>query len=163
MNITIRELNPADLENFHQLQMSLDQETSFMMLEPGERIKNISSLEKLVTGDLHKFFVAEAGGKFLGYIHGVLASPRRIRHRALIIIGILKEAQSQGLGTNFFQHFENWALKNNIHRMYLTVICSNEKAIALYKKMGFEIEGTEKDSMLIDGEYVDQYLMSKLL
>jgi RimJ/RimL family protein N-acetyltransferase len=37
----------------------------------------------------------------------------------------------------------------------------NERAIALYKKMGFEIEGTKKRSMRIDGQYVDEYYMAK--
>jgi RimJ/RimL family protein N-acetyltransferase len=39
----------------------------------------------------------------------------------------------------------------------------NIAGIALYKKMGFEIEGTKRDSLLINGEYVDEYYMSKLL
>ncbi len=39
----------------------------------------------------------------------------------------------------------------------------NTAGIALYKKMGFEIEGTKRNSLFIDGKYVDEYYMSKLL
>jgi RimJ/RimL family protein N-acetyltransferase len=39
----------------------------------------------------------------------------------------------------------------------------NERAIRLYKKMGFEIEGTKKHSLLISGSYVDEYYMAKLI
>jgi RimJ/RimL family protein N-acetyltransferase len=39
----------------------------------------------------------------------------------------------------------------------------NEAALALYKKMGFEIEGRKKHSLLINGTYVDEYCMAKLL
>jgi Acetyltransferases, including N-acetylases of ribosomal proteins len=46
-------------------------------------------------------------------------------------------------------------------RLELTVMVHNERAIALYKKMGFEIEGTKKRSMRIDGQYVDEYYMAK--
>ena len=39
----------------------------------------------------------------------------------------------------------------------------NVRGIALYKKMGFEIEGTARHQMQVDGEYVDLHYMSKLL
>jgi RimJ/RimL family protein N-acetyltransferase len=39
----------------------------------------------------------------------------------------------------------------------------NEQAIALSKKMGFTIEGLHKHTMLVDGVYVDEYTMAKLL
>jgi len=58
---------------------------------------------------------------------------------------------------------ESWALDNNIHRLELTVVAQNESAISLYKKLGFEIEGTKRDSLLIDGIFVNEYYMSKLL
>jgi len=45
----------------------------------------------------------------------------------------------------------------------LTVVTQNKAGLSLYKKMGFEIEGTKRDSLFIDGKYVDEYYMSKLL
>jgi RimJ/RimL family protein N-acetyltransferase len=39
----------------------------------------------------------------------------------------------------------------------------NARGIALYKKMGFEIEGTARHQLNVDGEYVDLYYMYKLL
>ena len=56
-----------------------------------------------------------------------------------------------------------WAKSIQIHRMNLTVMINNEKGIALYNKMGFQIEGTMKHSMFVNGEYVDEYSMTKLL
>lgn len=45
---------------------------------------------------------------------------------------------------------------------WLTVMTHNSRAIALYKKMGFTIEGLKKHSMKVDGRYVDEYLMAKI-
>ncbi|WP_342768304.1 hypothetical protein [Falsibacillus pallidus] len=45
----------------------------------------------------------------------------------------------------------------------MTVVSENGRAVALYKKIGFEIEGTKKDSLLIDGTFVNEYYMGKLL
>jgi RimJ/RimL family protein N-acetyltransferase len=39
----------------------------------------------------------------------------------------------------------------------------NERGIALYKKCGFEIEGMKKKSLYIDGEWIDEYYMGKIL
>jgi RimJ/RimL family protein N-acetyltransferase len=39
----------------------------------------------------------------------------------------------------------------------------NSGAIALYKKMGFEIEGTKNHSLIVDGMYIDEYYMAKLV
>ena len=47
--------------------------------------------------------------------------------------------------------------------MNLTVMVNNDKGMALYKKMGFQVEGTMKDSMLVNGEYVDEYSMTKII
>ena len=39
----------------------------------------------------------------------------------------------------------------------------NEAGIALYKKRGFEVEGTKKHSLLVNGQYVDEYYMARLV
>ena len=54
------------------------------------------------------------------------------------------------------------ARENNLTRLELTVVSSNMVAKHLYEKNGFEIEGTRKNAMIIDGKYVDEYYMAKL-
>ena len=76
---------------------------------------------------------------------------------------LLKSERGKGIGAKLFEALEEWANQQSIHRLELTVMTYNTAGIALYKKMGFEIEGTKRDSLLIDGKYVDEYYMSKLL
>jgi RimJ/RimL family protein N-acetyltransferase len=66
---------------------------------------------------------------------------KRNRHSVYLITGILQAFTSQGIGTRLFVELEKWARENNIHRLELTVLVHNEAALALYRKMGFEIEG----------------------
>ncbi len=47
-------------------------------------------------------------------------------------------------------------------RIELTVFTDNVGAIALYKKFGFEIEGTHINFAFRNGEYVDVYAMARL-
>ena len=47
-------------------------------------------------------------------------------------------------------------------RMELTVFADNEPAIALYKKFGFELEGTHRAFALRRGEFADVHFMARL-
>ena len=39
----------------------------------------------------------------------------------------------------------------------------NERGVRLYRSMGFETEGVKVKSLKVDGNYVDEYCMAKLL
>lgn len=54
---------------------------------------------------------------------------------------------------------DNWL---RIDRIELTVFADNAPAIAVYKKFGFEIEGTGKNYAFRNGEYVDAYYMARV-
>lgn len=54
---------------------------------------------------------------------------------------------------------DRWA---GILRLELTVFVDNAPAIALYRKFGFEVEGTQRAYALRDGEYADVYAMARL-
>lgn len=50
----------------------------------------------------------------------------------------------------------------NLHRIYLTVLDSNERAISLYKKVGFSKEGKLREAVFKNGKYLDMVQMSIL-
>ena len=50
----------------------------------------------------------------------------------------------------------------NVIRLELTVYTDNKRAIALYKKFGFAVEGTHRAYALRDGRYVDAHCMARL-
>ena len=50
-----------------------------------------------------------------------------------------------------------------IYRFELSVMTQNTTAVALYRKFGFEVEGTARDTLFVDGRYVDEYMMAKLI
>ncbi len=54
---------------------------------------------------------------------------------------------------------DNWLM---LVRIELEVFADNEKAIALYKKYGFEIEGKIRMAAIRNGEYVDEYKMGRV-
>ena len=50
----------------------------------------------------------------------------------------------------------------NVIRLELTVYTDNQRAIALYRKFGFETEGTHKAYALRAGRYVDALAMARI-
>jgi len=51
----------------------------------------------------------------------------------------------------------------NLHRLQLTVFSYNDRAIALYEKLGFQREGVYREFLQRDGERHDMYLYGLLL
>ena len=43
----------------------------------------------------------------------------------------------------------------NLHRVYLKVFSFNDKAISLYNKIGFQQEGSSRQSLFRDGAWYD--------
>jgi hypothetical protein len=42
-------------------------------------------------------------------------------------------------------------------------MCHNEHGIRLYQKMGYQTEGVKQDSLWVNGKYVNEYYMAKIL
>lgn len=153
--VIIREAVEADAEQLLNLGHRLDGETKFMLLEPGERTAAPGARDLLL--------VADAGDRLVGLLGLTRGEYRRNRHAGHIFIGILQEYAGQGIGTGLFAATERWARAKGLHRLELTVMAHNAAALALYRKLGFEIEGTLRHSLCVDGAWVDEYAMARLL
>jgi RimJ/RimL family protein N-acetyltransferase len=163
----IRTARMGDAERLLHLRLQLDDETQFMLLEPGERNSDLDEqrrqLEETLSQEKQMVFVAEQDGKLVGYLAALGGKMQRTRHSAEIVIGILQEFTGQGIGTQLFTAMEQWARQHHLHRLELGVMTHNVAAISLYKKQGFEIEGTRRHAYVINGQYVDEYYMAKIL
>ncbi|WP_342746169.1 GNAT family protein [Paenibacillus donghaensis] len=165
--VVIRELTVEDAPKLTALREQLDRETSFMLMEPGERQVTLKQVEDMLDSydgsDNSLMIGAEAEGRLTGYLSVQGGKARRNRHSAHIVVGILQEAQGIGIGSAFFERMDTWAVAQGIVRLELTVMAHNERALRLYQKSGFEIEGTKRKSLRVDGRWVDEYYMGKLL
>lgn len=78
-------------------------------------------------------------------------------------ISVAAEAQGQGVGSALMgamcDYADRWM---GMLRMELTVYTDNAVAIVLYRKFGFEIEGTFRAYAMRDGQYVDAHSMARL-
>ena len=109
------------------------------------------------------FVVAERGGVVVGNagMHPI-ANVRR-RHAAGIGMAVARDAQGQGVGTALMAALVDWADNwAQLLRLELTVFTDNAAGIALYRKFGFEVEGTQRAYALRAGVYVDALALARL-
>jgi len=165
--IAIRAATLDDAAALLALRQQVDEETRFMMLEPGERQSTVEQeRERLINvakADNKQTFLAEKDGQLVGWLWANGGDFRRNHHNVHIVIGILEAYTGQGIGRRLFEACEQWARDKQLHRLELTVMTHNVRGLALYQKMGFEIEGTARHQMKVDGQYVDLHYMYKLL
>lgn len=163
----IRMITLHDANEFLELNKQLDEETKFMLFEPGERTMTANGQEKVIRSLLDSghstIIVAEHKGQLAGHIMIIGSALARKKHTAYLVIGIKQEFTGQGLGSKLFSAMEEWCKEKGLHRIELTVMTHNTAALHLYQKAGFEIEGTKKHSLVIDGSYRDEYYMAKWL
>ena len=166
-SVCIREATPDDAKAVISLLERLYSETHFLLYEPGELNHDVAQYAHRMDQAGRKgswvMFVAENGDGMVGVIFGNRGVAKRTRHSLLIGLGVLQASWNQGIGRCLLGAIESWAWARDLHRLELTVQATNRSAIALYEKVGFEREGTKRHSQRVEGAYVDEFLMSKLI
>lgn len=89
-------------------------------------------------------------------------NPRK-SHRGSLGMGLLPEFRGKGLGSKLLAAVLDHAKKIGLEKVELQVYTTNQPAIALYKKYGFEQEGLIKKYRKLDGQYFDCLAMGKFL
>ncbi|MBW4486398.1 MAG: GNAT family N-acetyltransferase [Trichocoleus desertorum ATA4-8-CV12] len=80
-----------------------------------------------------------------------------------ISIAIGEEHWGQGYGSAAMQLALTFAFEElNLHRIQLTVFSYNDRAIALYEKLGFQREGVYREFVHRSGDRYDMYLYGLL-
>jgi RimJ/RimL family protein N-acetyltransferase len=166
--ITIRKAIFEDFEPIMELLTELDNETDFTLFESGER-KNNKNIQIALKEGLQKqkdqiiFVAINEESQLIGIIIGLRGRVNRQKHILYIVMGVKQQFWYQNIGSQLMQSLETWAIDNNFHRLELTVIEHNKKAISLYKKYGFKKEGIKYDSILLKNTYINEFYMSKLI
>jgi putative acetyltransferase len=134
------------------------------MPHASEEVHRARLADALAPGKPDVLLVAELGGEVVGScgLHPAGPSPRR-RHAMMLGISVRSDAQGKGVGRALMQALCDYADRwIGLLRLELDVFADNERAIALYRRFGFEIEGLHRGYALRDGAYADSYSMARL-
>lgn len=141
-------------------------ETEFILRYPEECAQFTEDAEKALFDDMNNsenkaMLVCLVEGRVAGNCQVTWSKNIKTKHRAKVAIALLKEYWGQGIGTRMFQELIRIAERNSeIIQIELEFIEGNERARALYEKIGFKITGFKPDAIrLKDGTLLKEYAM----
>jgi RimJ/RimL family protein N-acetyltransferase len=146
--------------------LQIDGETENLDREKGEAYIDELGFKRIIKDDTESmsnlFLVAEVNGRIVGFSRCEGNQLKRTSHKVEFGVCVLKEYWGYSIGQNLLKESIHWADSNDIKKITLNVLETNDKAIKLYKKYGFEVEGILKqDKVLSDGNYYSTVLMGR--
>lgn len=159
--IVIRHAEPGDTEAVHRLFTQPEVYANTLQVPHPSRAMWQERMNQKSPGQYHLVAIVE--DQVVGHL--MIAAETRPRRSHVASFGLCVDAarHNQGIATALLREMiamcDNWL---RIERIELTVFVDNAPAIALYQKLGFDIEGTGKRYGLRDGDYIDAYFMARL-
>ncbi|MCE3011094.1 MAG: GNAT family N-acetyltransferase [Proteobacteria bacterium] len=168
-DVTIRSACKQDAPMILDLSKSVIEEEAYQLTSGAEFKLTIDAEEKwIVSHQLnpnHIILVAETNSKIVGMLDFSNGHRKRIAHTGEFGMSVEKSSRDQGIGSLSLSALCEWASSNSlIEKIGLSVHSNNDRAIALYKKIGFEVEGVRKrDLKYGEGQYVDTVVMGRFV
>ncbi len=162
--ILIRDAVARDAAASVALRKAIFGETDFLLYAPDEYVTTpddfSAQLERIAGSGHSRSLLAEIDGVPVGLVGAVGSSIPRLRHAAQIFIGVLRSYWGCGVGSALLAEVIAWAPTAGISRLELFVMKDNVRAIALYERLGFRVEGARRRAYIINGRPVDDLLMA---
>ena len=165
-HIVIREGMLTDAENMLKIQKEVIEEEAFLLSDPAEFNKTVDDqkhwIRRILQNEREKILIAEVEGKMAGWL--VFQSPNRLRlnHTGSFGMMVQKEYRNMQIGRKLLEALLIWAENHQeIEKVGLGVLSTNERAIHLYRSLGFVEEGRKVNEVKIGNRYVDDILMYK--
>ena len=160
----------TDAEQLVKLVRIMAEETDFVIRYPEEADIPAEQeeffLKYLNDAERDMMVVAEVEGEIAGscQISEVGKSRIKVRHRCTCALGMYRKYWGIGIGTAMLELLAEKALELGYEQMELDVFSGNERAVGLYKKMGFVKTGVIPDGIRYkDGTFDGLDIMVKKL
>jgi len=164
----IREVSKADAEQLVELLKKLSVQTKYMLRELDEINAEVSEqenkIESMLSNKSTLFLVSEVNKKVVGFLVANSNDLKRVKHIGELVIGVDQEHWGMGIGRGLMEEMLVWSEKNGLKRLALEVVSENDRAVKMYERYGFKIEGKKvADHYVGDGKYLDTLVMGKML
>ena len=161
MSITITHLAEPHFEQLRAVLDTVAREQRYLALfEAPPREEAFAFYRSLIAGG--QCHVALEQASVVGWcdIQSVFGHARK--HIGVLGIGLLPAFRQRGVGTRLLSTAISCAWLRGLQRIELTVREDNTNAKALYERLGFQVEGVKRQSMLVAGRFYDAYAMALL-
>ena len=159
--VVVRRAEPGDYEAFWRIFQDESAYSGTLQNPHPSREEWRRRLAEPPEGDF--IFAACVGPEVVGNagLHHFKQSRRA--HAMHLGMAVRDDFQGRGVGSALMRALvdfaDGWL---NVTRLELTVYTDNARAIALYRKFGFVIEGTHKGYALRGGRHVDAHCMARI-
>lgn len=167
--IILRNAVPEDAQMLLDFIRTACKETRFLLMEADE--VNLTLEQEIDFIERHNR--SESNLLILAFVDGIYAGncsmnsmkgSRREAHRAEVGIALYQKYTGQGLGGILLKRLLKAAKEYGYEQAELTVVDGNERAMKLYKRLGFvECGRTPNANKYDDGTYADDIRMIKKL
>ncbi len=166
--LTISSGRESEAQRLIEYVQQISRETDYLRFSPGEFDMSVDEEKQFLRNynesENKIFVVARLDGEGVGTLNFESPQIKRYSHRGETGISVVRKYWGHGIGSCLLEVMLDWTKDNNYKKIGLRVDASNKRAIELYKKYGFKIEGTLKRHRLMeDGEYRDEYYMGLIL
>ncbi len=160
--VLIRKFTIEDKEKLIEMYEFLSNEALRWAMPPytRERLESgwLSNLQNLIA------IVAFYKDKIVGHAQIFKFPHPRRKGTGDLIIYLHQDFHNVGLGTAMLSELIALAKAEGLHKIGLSVVADNKRAIHLYQKFGFKNEGLKKDAYFgEDGKYHDELVMGLII
>ena len=164
----LRNPEPEDAPELLAFLRETTAETDFLLNYPEECTWTEEQERALLTGFRvnpdQLFLACYVKGRLAGTCNLQRLGKRKTRHRAELAIALRREFWGQGIGTAMFEALIGTARAMGVAQLELDYIEGNDRARALYEKMGFICYAEHPDAIrLKDGRSLRLFAMRKTL
>lgn len=166
MNLTIRHATHQDGDGLLEVDRACLADGRGMIRAPGEHAPDGEAyLERIGLGrDGSQIFVACLDGRVVGESSAKLHTMSQLSHVAMLAVQVHPEAQGRGIGRALMEAALAWCRERDAIRIQLFVRADNDRAIALYRSLDFEVEAVRRRFIRApDGRFLDDLSMVRFL
>jgi RimJ/RimL family protein N-acetyltransferase len=163
--MNIRILNESDANLYQELRLRALKISPEAFGSTYEReVKfTLETVEERLTPTKGKFVVGafDDSNLLVGIVTFVRESSLKTAHKGSVYgMFVAPEMQGKGLGKSLLIELIKKAKNcSGLEQINLTVVSENKTAMKLYKSLGFELYGVERNALKFNGQYYDEDLM----
>jgi RimJ/RimL family protein N-acetyltransferase len=162
--LVIREAVPEDARALLDYVESISGESDFLSFGPGEfkltEEEEAEFLQRCRDTDNQLYLVGLVDDKLVSTLTFSGGRRPRLRHSGEFGVSVRKQYWGLGIASLMVDTLIAWARESGIvKKIDLRVRTDNQRAVSLYQRKGFVIEGTIRKEIFLDDQYFDHHWM----
>lgn len=169
-DIAVREAREADAQPILQYLLELTSEPAVPILTTHEQARSWTEAYESEFIRQHRearnsiLLLALAGERIVGTLDMSGGDRPETAHSTTLGMSVAQDWRDRGVGRALLTRALGWARETgSVSRVELEVFPHNARAIHLYKRMGFRVEGRRRQAYVKDGVALDSVVMGLLL